>query len=201
MYDSDLNYPWQSGVILPDMSNDPENNHLKQRLMFVESEHFSGLFRKKSKGTHPLLRAGPYRACMRLLIWKKRSISLNLSASKRPQVTQLTTRPRSYVCMGIWSCFPSLFLFAVGRRSTRRGNDSFRNMLTKRGTGQQEKLHAFFFNVLLHHKFWFLLKACLNLFLSHVLVSSIFAGSSKNFPCIVLSWVFSCSSLAWDCCP
>lgn len=37
MRDSDLNYSFQSRVVLPDMSNSPENKKLKQIIMLVES--------------------------------------------------------------------------------------------------------------------------------------------------------------------
>lgn len=49
MCDSDLNYPLQSGVILPDMSNAPEDNKVKQRIMLAESQNFSDMLGRKSE--------------------------------------------------------------------------------------------------------------------------------------------------------
>lgn len=57
MYDSDLNYPLQPGVILPDVSNAPEDSKLKPGIMLAESQNFSGWLAGKPKGIHPLERA------------------------------------------------------------------------------------------------------------------------------------------------
>lgn len=58
MYDSDLNYPLQPGVTLPDVSNAPEDNKLKPGIMPAESQNFSVWLARKPKGTHPLKTVG-----------------------------------------------------------------------------------------------------------------------------------------------
>ena len=58
MYDSDSNYPLLPGVILPDVSNAPEDSKPKPGIMLAESQNFSDWLARKPKGTHPLETAG-----------------------------------------------------------------------------------------------------------------------------------------------
>lgn len=54
MYDSDLNYPLQPGVILPDVSNAPEDSKLKPGITLAELQNFSDRLAGKPEGIHPL---------------------------------------------------------------------------------------------------------------------------------------------------
>lgn len=80
----------------------------------------------------------------------------------------------------IWSCSTQGFLVTIEEHQTEETIYSFGKREQNKEVVSYRKCMCFF-HVLLHPKLWFRLKASLILFLSHVLVSCMFPGSSMGF--------------------
>lgn len=110
---------------------------------------------------------------------KKKGISLNSSANDMMLNDTTNKPPKAMYCLGIWSCSTQRFLVTTEQHQTEEAIYSFGKREQNKEVVSYRKCMCFF-HVLFHPKLRFRLKASLILFVSHVLVSCIFLGSSMG---------------------